>query len=67
VGLDVEKAKRDMESPGTVAVLKQDTSDVMTLQVQKTPTFYVNGKPLADMSENGLRYLVRQEVKAAYP
>lgn len=66
VGLDIERAKRDMESPGIVAVLKQDTSDVMTLQVQKTPTFYVNGKPLVDMSEKGLRYLVREEVKAAY-
>lgn len=66
VGLDIEKAKRDMENPGIVAVLKQDMRDVATLKVEKTPTFYVNGKPLLEVSEDGLRALVSQEIKASY-
>lgn len=67
VGLDVERAKREMENPNTAAILKQDVADVMTLRVEKTPTFYVNGKPLLVFGEEGLRTLVRQEVKASYP
>jgi protein-disulfide isomerase len=67
VGLDIEKAKRDMDNAGIAAVLKQDMSDVMALKVEKTPTFYVNGKLLLDMSESGFRALIQQEIKASYP
>jgi protein-disulfide isomerase len=65
-GLDVEKAKTDMKSPAIESVLKQDMADVATFKVQKTPTFYVNGKPLIDFSEEALRALVKQEIDAAY-
>ncbi len=66
VGLDVEKAKTDMISPAIESVLKQDTADVAAFKVQKTPTFYVNGKPLLNFSEEALRALVKQEIDAAY-
>jgi protein-disulfide isomerase len=65
-GLDVEKAKADMKSHAIENVLKQDTADVAAFQVQKTPTFYVNGKPLLNFSEDALRALVKQEIDAAY-
>jgi predicted DsbA family dithiol-disulfide isomerase len=65
-GLDVEKAKTDMKSPAIESVLKQDTADVAAFKVQKTPTFYVNGKPLLNFSEEALRALVKQEIDAAY-
>lgn len=64
IGLDVEKAKRDMQSPAIAAILAQDTADVTALKVAKTPTFFVNGKPLLVMGEQGLRDLVAQEIKA---
>lgn len=67
IGLDVEKAKRDMENPAIVAILKQDMADVISLKVEKTPTFYVNGHPLLNIGEEGLRALVQQEIKANYP
>lgn len=67
VGLDIEKAKRDMESPRLEAILKQDMSDVKTLKVERTPTFFVNGKPLLEPSPDGLRALVQQEIKISYP
>ena len=66
IGLDVEKAKRDMQSPAIAAILAQDTADVTALKVAKTPTFFVNGKPLLVMGEQGLRDLVAQEIKATY-
>jgi protein-disulfide isomerase len=66
VGVDIEKAKADMKSPAIENVLKQDTADVAAFQVQKTPTFYVNGKPLLNFSEDALRALVKQEIDAAY-
>jgi predicted DsbA family dithiol-disulfide isomerase len=65
IGLDVEKAQRDMQSPAIAAILAQDTADVAALKVERTPTFFVNGKPLLVMGEQGLRDLVAQEIKAA--
>lgn len=66
VGVDVDKAKADMKSPALDSLLKQDMADVATFKVQKTPTFYVNGKPLINFGEDALRALVKQEIDAAY-
>ena len=66
VGVDVDKAKADMKSPALDSLLKQDMADVATFKVQKTPTFYVNGKPLINFGEDALRALVKQEINAAY-
>jgi protein-disulfide isomerase len=65
-GLDVDKAKADMKSPALDSLLKQDMADVAAFQVKKTPTFYVNGKPLLNFGEDALRALVRQEIAVAY-
>lgn len=66
VGVDVEKAKADMKSPAIENILKQDAADIVAFQVQKTPTFYANGKPLLNFSEDALRALVKQEIDTAY-
>ena len=66
IGLDVDKAKADMKSPAIESVLKQDTADVAAFQVQKTPTFYVNGKPLLNFSEDALRALIKKEIEVTY-
>ncbi|WP_295959339.1 thioredoxin domain-containing protein [Rhodoferax sp.] len=66
IGVDTEKARTDMQSPTIAAVLVQDMADVVALKVDKTPSFFVNGKPLLEISEQGLRDLVAQEVKASY-
>ena len=65
-GVDVEKAKADMKSPALDKLLAQDKADLTALKVQKTPTFYVNGKPLLNFGEDALRTLVKQEIDAAY-
>ncbi len=66
VGVNVDKAKADMKSPAIESVLKQDTADVAAFQVQKTPTFYVNGKPLLNFSEDALRTLIKKEIDVTY-
>lgn len=67
VGLDMERAKRDMQNPRIAEILQQDMRDIKTLKVDRTPTFFVNGKPLLDTSPDGLRALVQQEIKVSYP
>ena len=63
-GLDVEQAKADRLMPGIVATLNQDAADVASLGVQRTPTFFVNGKPLTEFGAQQLFDLVRGEVEA---
>ena len=47
-----------------LGVLKQDMEDVNALAISKTPSFFVNGKPLTTISPDGLRALVQTEVQA---
>ena len=45
-GLDLARARQDMETPEIQAVLAQDVEDLTALQVRQTPTFFVNGSSL---------------------
>lgn len=65
-GLDIQKAKQNMNDPRIEALLKQDTKDLTTLKVNKTPSFFVNGKPLTEFGPNPLRSLVENEIRTAY-
>ena len=61
-GLDLVKARQDMEKPGMQALLQQDIEDLTALQVTKTPTFFVNGRSLPSFGPNQLAALVAEEV-----
>lgn len=63
-GLDPEAARTQMLAPDVVAILNQDRSDVETVGVRGTPTFFVNGRPLDPFGEAELRRLVAAEVAA---
>lgn len=63
-GLDKETALTQMQAPDVVAILNQDRADVATVGVRKTPTFFVNGKPVEPFGEAELRALVAAEVAA---
>lgn len=63
-GLNMVSAERQMNSASTIAAINQDTTDLQMLGVQKTPTFFVNGKPLERFGEAQLRSLVAKEVRA---
>ncbi|WP_027245668.1 DsbA family protein [Leisingera daeponensis] len=64
-GLDAEAAQTQMRAPDIVGILNQDRADVEAVGVSQTPTFFVNGKPLAPFGEAELRALVAEEVAAA--
>jgi len=61
-GLDVERAQRERLMPHIAAALNFDAADVATLGIRSTPTFYVNGKPLAEFGPQQLLELVQSEV-----
>lgn len=61
-GLDLSRAKKDMESPAVDLLLRQDIQDLTALQVTKTPTFLVNGRGLPSFGLDQLTALVAEEV-----
>ncbi|OAK63642.1 disulfide bond formation protein DsbA [Variovorax paradoxus] len=64
-GLDIDKLMLDIQSPDLNEVLKQDVADLTALRVDKTPTFFVNGRNLPSFGEQQLRSLVAEEVAKA--
>jgi protein-disulfide isomerase len=65
-GIDVERAKADMQAPEIARVIAQDLEDVRALNVNKTPEFFVNGRPLPSFGYEQLRNLVQEELGNAY-
>lgn len=65
-GLDIERARRDMERPEIAARLQQDAADIVALKVRQTPAFFINGKPLRNFGLDGLSFQLREEIGVAY-
>jgi protein-disulfide isomerase len=65
-GVNVEQAKNDMQAPEIARVIAQDVEDGKTLNVNKTPEFFVNGRPLQSFGYDQLRNLVQEELARAY-
>jgi protein-disulfide isomerase len=66
IGLDVKRLKKDMTDPAIARLIEQDMADARTLQVTKTPGFFVNGKPLVTFGYDQLQALVEAELRANY-
>lgn len=62
VGLDLEKARSDRLHPDTTAILNQDMADLQTMGVRATPTFFLDGKPLTNLSADALSAAVSSAV-----
>jgi|TARA_R110002020_G_scaffold473706_1_gene703363 protein-disulfide isomerase len=62
-GLDLEKAKSDKQFPGITGVLNQDMADVNALGIRQTPTFFLNGRQMSEISIDGLIADVRSAVE----
>jgi protein-disulfide isomerase len=67
VGLDVERVRTDMRDPRITAVIDQDLADAEALGVRKTPSFFVNGKPLEPFGAQPLAELIKAEIREQYP
>ena len=65
-GLDIERARRDMDDPKILARLKQDADDIKKLNIRQTPTLFINGKLLQEFSPEGLSNQVASEIRSAY-
>ncbi|MCF6290940.1 MAG: DsbA family protein [Desulfobacterales bacterium] len=66
-GLDLDQIRKDMNDPAITKLIEQDLADAQTLNVRKTPGFFVNGKPLQPFGYQQLLQLVQDEIKANYP
>jgi protein-disulfide isomerase len=64
-GLDVERARKEINLPGINAIIRQDIADMKAVNLRGTPTFYVNGKPLPSFGRQQLENMVRSEVVAS--
>jgi protein-disulfide isomerase len=63
-GLDVKAARKAAASPEIANRLREEGEDITALKVERTPTFYVNGKLLEDFGAEQLMNLVKSEVQA---
>lgn len=64
-GMDLVKGKTDSLFPGTTAILNQDMADLTALGIEQTPTFYLDGRKLVDVSFETLQADIRTAAKAA--
>lgn len=60
IGLNMEQLAFDVTAPDTATVIGQDLADARTLNVTKTPEFFVNGRPLPSFGFAQLQELVDQ-------
>ncbi|MDJ0748453.1 MAG: thioredoxin domain-containing protein [Woeseiaceae bacterium] len=63
VGLDMEKLKADMNSIDVIRNMEQDQKDAVFLRISKTPTYFVNGRPLPSFGAQQLADLIREELE----
>ncbi len=62
-GLDLQRLQADLRSPQIDRILAQDEQDARTLEVEKTPEYFVNGRPLPEFGLEPLAALIEQELR----
>lgn len=62
-GLDLEQLKIAATDPQIRARIQQDYTDGQALGAIRTPTFFVNGKPLAQIGYGPLRAAIQAELR----
>jgi protein-disulfide isomerase len=65
MGIDVRKAQKDALAANVDHILQAEADDLLALKVERTPTFFVNGKPLPSFGAQQLLDLVASEVQVA--
>ena len=63
LGLDLEKFRIDMKDPQTLANIEMDFSEGPSFGVQGTPTIFVNGRILGELSYKALKALIEEELQ----
>ena len=65
-GVDIDRIRQDLNNPDIRAIMNQDIMDAKILGVQRTPQFFVNGKPLMDFGYRQLQAMLDSEVASQY-
>jgi len=63
IGLDMKKFDADMVSPETEKVVRADLDLGRTVDVQGTPTMFINGKRVMNRSLEGMKAMVDEALK----
>lgn len=66
LGLDPGRLKADMGSPEVAQIIRQDLQDAIRLGVDKTPEFFVNGRPMPRFGYEELKTLVERALRDSY-
>jgi protein-disulfide isomerase len=66
LGLDLDRARQDVNATDIAHNLAQDVADAAALHVTQTPEFFVNGKPMPSFGYEQLAKLVDDALEAAY-
>lgn len=64
-GLVLQRAQNDRLFPGITGTINQDTADVEALGIRQTPTFYLDGRRIENLSRDSLIAEVRLAVENA--
>jgi protein-disulfide isomerase len=62
--LDRELFRACLKDPATAARIDEDIADGRALRVSSTPTFFINGIPLAGPDEKALEFVIKEELAA---
>jgi len=62
LGLNIEQLQQDMKNPEIDKIIAQDLADGKVLGANKTPAFFVNGKPLQHFGYEQLKELINSEL-----
>jgi protein-disulfide isomerase len=65
LGLNFEQARADMKAPAMMRTIAQDLDDAKALNVNRTPSFFVNGQPLQGFGYEPLKAMVDNALRSA--
>jgi protein-disulfide isomerase len=65
IGLDMKKFDADMNSPATEKAVQEDLALGRSVDVQGTPTLFVNGKRVMNRSLDNLKAMIDDELRKA--
>jgi len=63
LGLNVARWEKDYNSPEVEQEIKKDMADAQAADVTGTPTFFVNGKRVANRSVDGFKEMIEAAKK----
>lgn len=65
IGLDMEKYKKDVNSDETIKIVSDSENSAISLGINSTPTFFLNGKQIQPRGYDEFKKLVEGELKMA--